>query len=122
MSRELAGEPFQPDRSVERAERHLQVRVELMEMPAQPLLAAASLVNEIVAVVDQQLQLAQHLLADAPALQLWLLQRGSRGGERVDPIGLAARAAAGGAAARSTAAAPAPTARSDRSVSARRHG
>ena len=55
---ELASDPVEPDRPVERAERHAQRRVELVQVPAQPLLAAAPLGDQVVAVVDQQLQLA----------------------------------------------------------------
>src|SRR6476620_255748 len=43
--------------AVESAQRHLVARVELVQMPAQPLLCAAPLVDEVVAVVDQQLEL-----------------------------------------------------------------
>ena len=50
---ELPIDPVEPDRPVERAERHLQRRVELVQMPAQPLLAAPPLVDEVVAVVEQ---------------------------------------------------------------------
>jgi hypothetical protein len=41
--------------AVEAPQRHLVGRVELMQMPTQPLLAAASLCHEILAMVDQQL-------------------------------------------------------------------
>ena len=79
-------------------------------MPAQPLLAAAPLLDEVVAMIDQQLQLAQHLLAGARPVEIRLLQRGSRDGERVDRDPTCRVSGRGGAAARSTWAAPAPAA------------
>ena len=108
---ELAAEPVEPDGPVERAERHLQLRVELVQVPAQPLLAAAPLADEVVAVVDEQLQLSQRLLAGARTVEPRLLQRGPGDRERVDRVRLAARAVRGAAAALSAEAAPAPAAR-----------
>jgi hypothetical protein len=61
--RELSAQAVEPDGAVECAERDMQAQVELVQVPAQPLLGATSLVNEIVAVVNQQLQLAQRLFA-----------------------------------------------------------
>jgi hypothetical protein len=55
-------ESVEPDAAVERAERHLQRRVELVQVPAQPLLAAPTLSDLVVAVIDEQLQLAQQRL------------------------------------------------------------
>ena len=54
---ERAAEPLQPDCAVERTERDLEGRVELVQVPAQPLLAATSFVDEVGAMGDQQLQL-----------------------------------------------------------------
>ena len=71
-----------------------QVRVELVQVPAQPLLAATPLGDEVVAVIDQQLQLAQRLLAGAWAVQPRLLQRRPGDRERVDRVRLAPRPAA----------------------------
>src|SRR6266851_2544794 len=90
---ELAAEPVEPDRAVERPERHRERWVELVQVPAQPLLAAAPLCDQVVAVVDDQLQLPQCLLAGARAVEPWLLQRGPRDRERVDRVRLAARPA-----------------------------
>ena len=110
---ELAAEPVEPDRTVERAKRHRECRVELVQVPAQPLLAAAPLGDQVVAVVDQQLQLPQRLLAGtrpvspAPAAQL--------GRPRARRSGPTCRAPGrGAAAAPSTVAAPAPAARPPR--------
>jgi len=61
-----------------------------VQVPAQPLLAATSLGDQVVAVVDQQLQLAQALLADSGTGKPRLLERGPGYGERSDPVGLAA--------------------------------
>ena len=63
-------------------------------MPAQPLLRAPSLVDDVVAVVDEQLQLPRRLLAGARTVELGLLQRSPGDGERVDRVGLAAATAA----------------------------
>jgi hypothetical protein len=49
----LPAEAVEPDGAIEGAELHPESRVELMEVPAQPLPAAAAFVDEIVAVVDQ---------------------------------------------------------------------
>lgn len=56
---ELSAEPLKPDAAVERAERDLLCRVELVQVPAQTLLSPSTLVDEIVAMVDQQLQLTR---------------------------------------------------------------
>ena len=56
-----AGKPpskaVQPEPAVEPAERYVQPRLELVQVPAQALLAAAPLGDQVVAVIDQQLQL-----------------------------------------------------------------
>jgi hypothetical protein len=90
---ELACEPVEPDHPVERAERHMQCRVELVQVPAQPLLRAAPFIDEIVAVVDQQLQLAQSLLTGARSVQPRLLECGAGDRQRVDRVRLPARPA-----------------------------
>jgi hypothetical protein len=59
------------------AERDVEAWVKLVQVPAQPLLAATSLVNEVVAVVNQQLQLAQRLFAGTGTVELGFLERGS---------------------------------------------
>jgi hypothetical protein len=91
---ELSGEPLEPERPVECPERHGECRVEFVQMPAQPLLAATPLGDEVVTVVDQQLQLMEHRLARTGTVQRRLLQRGPCNGERIDPIRLAPHAAA----------------------------
>ena len=60
-------------------------------MPAQPLLGAPPLVDQVVAMVDQQLQLAQRRLTWARTIQVRFPQGGPCDGERVDRIGLTAR-------------------------------
>ncbi len=62
-------------------------------MPAQPLLRPAALVDEIVAVVDQQLQLPVDLLVGPRPAQVRLAQRRACDRERVDRVRLAARPA-----------------------------
>ena len=66
-------------------------RVELMQMPTQPLLRPPPLVDEIIAMIDQQLQVTKRLLVRARATQPRLPQRGPGDGERVDRVRLAAR-------------------------------
>lgn len=63
-----------------------QLRVELVQVPAQPLLGAAVFVDEVVAVIDQELQLTQPLLTLARVVEPRLLQRCARDGEGVDRI------------------------------------
>ncbi len=91
---ELAVQPVEPDGAVECAGRGVQAWVELVQVPAQSLLAATSLVNEIVAVVDQQLQLAQRLFARTGTVKLAFLQPGSGDRECVDRVRLPACPAA----------------------------
>ena len=62
-------------------------------MPAQPLLRPPPLVDEIVAVVDQQLQITKDLLVRARPAQVRLAQRRPCDRERVDRVRLAARPA-----------------------------
>jgi hypothetical protein len=64
-----------------------------MEMPAQPLLGAAALVDQIVAVIDQQLELPVDPLVRPGPAQARLPERGTGDRERVDRVRLAARAA-----------------------------
>ena len=115
----LAAEPVEPDGAVERPQRHRAGRVELVQVPAQPLLAATTLGDQVVAVIDQQLQLAQRLLARrvgrpaaAPAAPPWR-PRARRSSQTCRASGRA------GAAAPSTSAAPAPAARPAQSASVR---
>jgi hypothetical protein len=51
-------EPFEPDATVKRSERDRERRLEVVQVPAQPLLRAPALVDEIVAMIDHELQLA----------------------------------------------------------------
>jgi cold shock protein len=64
-----------------------------MQMPAQALLRAPARVDEVVAVVDQQLQLAVDPLVRPRPAQVRLTERRTRDRQRVDRVGLAARAA-----------------------------
>jgi hypothetical protein len=90
---ELTAEPLQPDRSVECAQRDPQRRVELVQVPTQPLLRTTSLADEIVAMVDQQLQLAQPSLFGPWRVEPRLAQSSPSDGERVDQIRLASHPA-----------------------------
>jgi hypothetical protein len=57
-------------------------------MPAQPLLRAPPLVNETVAMSDQQLQLPVDALTLPRPAQAWLSQRRTCDRERIDRVGL----------------------------------
>ena len=70
-----------------------QFRVEVVQVPAQPLLSPPSLVDQVVAVIDQQLQLAQPLLTRRADGRAAARAAPPCDGERVDRVGLAARAA-----------------------------
>ena len=72
--------------AVERTGRDREHRVELVQVPAQPLLSAAPLVDEIVTMDDQQLQLAQAPFTGPGSVETRLAQRGSGSGERVDRV------------------------------------
>lgn len=72
---QLSAEPVEPDRTVERSERDVQGRIEFVQMPAQPLLRTAALVDEVVAMIDEEFQLAQRLLVLARPFEPRLLER-----------------------------------------------
>src|SRR2546430_16913797 len=69
---QLPADTVEPERTVERTKRDRDRRIELVQMPAQPLLAAAPLRHNVVTVGNQQLQLPQRLLAGAWPDQLSL--------------------------------------------------
>src|SRR3954447_8459255 len=90
----LAGEPtadsLQMRVAREHPQRHLEGRVELVQVPAQPLVHAPTLVDDRVAMVDQQLQLPERLLVSAWPCQPRLAQRSAGDRERVDRVRLPA--------------------------------
>jgi hypothetical protein len=88
------GNTVEPDGAVERARRDRQLRVEVVEVPAQPLLRASALVDEVVAMIDEQLQLSHRWLTWPRMIEPGLAQRRSGDRERVDRVRLSARAAA----------------------------
>src|SRR4051812_33688318 len=92
-SGEPAADAIEMCRTVESFRRHGEGRVELVQMPTQPLLRPPPLVDEIIAVIDQQLQLAKRLLIGPRATQARLRERSSGDSERVDRIRLATRSA-----------------------------
>jgi hypothetical protein len=69
--REPAADAVEVTRSVESAQGDDQGRVELVQVPAQPLLGSPPLVGEIVSMVDKQLDLAVHPLARLGPRQVW---------------------------------------------------
>ena len=87
-------------------------------MPTQPLLRPPSLVDEIVAVIDEQLELPVDGFVGPRAAQIGLSQRRPRDRERVDRVRLAARPAARVAQAPSASAAPAPAPHRSRAAAA----
>jgi hypothetical protein len=86
-----AGHAVEPDGAVERARRDRERRVELVQLPAQPLLGAPPLVDQVVAMIDEQLLLAQRRLTRPRPIQLRLAQGRPGDRERVDRVGLTAR-------------------------------
>jgi hypothetical protein len=72
----------------------VQGRIEFVQVPAQPLLRPAPLVDEVVAMIDEQFQLVQRLLVLARPFESRLLEGGARDRERVDRVRLPARPAA----------------------------
>jgi hypothetical protein len=80
-------------RPIEMARGNGEGGIELMQVPTQTLLRTAALVDEIIAVVNQQLQLPKRLLIRPWPAQARLAQRGPGDGERIDRIGLAAGSA-----------------------------
>ena len=74
---------------VEPLREHDEGRVKLVQMPAQPLLDPAALVDEILAVIDQQLQLSVGLLVRTRPVSSGSRSADPRDGERVDRVRLA---------------------------------
>jgi hypothetical protein len=97
----------------------VQGRIEFVQVPAQPLLRPAPLVDEVVAMIDEQFQLVQRLLVLARPFESRLLEGGARDRERVDRVRPSRASGRVGAAARSVAAAPARAARLHEALSAR---
>jgi hypothetical protein len=64
-----------------------------MQVPAQPLLGAPPLVDEIVTVIDEQLQITEDCFFGPRPTQIRLSEGGPRDRERVDRVRLAARSA-----------------------------
>jgi hypothetical protein len=90
---EPTADPLQVRRAAQHPQRHDEGGVERVQVPTQPLLHPATRVDEIVAMVNQQLQITKDLLIEPWAAQLRLPQRRSRDRQSVDRIGLAPRAA-----------------------------
>ena len=82
-----AADAIKMHRSVEALRGDDQGRVELVQMPAQPLLDSPSFVDEIIAMVDQQLQVPKQLLARARTTQARLSQGRSGDREGIDRVG-----------------------------------
>ncbi len=79
-----AADAFEVTRPVESPQRDDQGRVELVQVPAQPLLCPPALVDEMVAMVNQQLDLAMDMLTWLRPRQVRLAQRRPGDRERVD--------------------------------------
>src|SRR6185503_10181448 len=93
----LAGKPtrdaFEVRGAAKHPQRHLVGRVELKEMPTQTLLRASALIDEIVAVTDQQLDLPVDALVRTRSREARLADRGPGDRQGVDRVRLAAGAA-----------------------------
>jgi len=89
---EPAARALEVERPVEPSQRHLEGRVELMQVPTQPLLGSAPFVDDVIPMVDQQLQITKDSLLRTRATQVGLPQGCPRDSERVDRVRLAARA------------------------------
>ena len=84
-----ARDPLQVQGAGEHPQRHLVGRVELVQVPAQPLMDASALVDDRVAVIDEQLRLAVRLLVRPRPTEFRFADRCPRNGERVDRVRLA---------------------------------
>ena len=60
-------------------------------MPTQPLLGSSPLINEIIAMINKQLDLAVHPLTRLRPRQVRVAQRRPRHRKRIDRVRLAAR-------------------------------
>jgi hypothetical protein len=86
----LASDALEVTRAVESAQRDDQGRVELVQVPAQPLLRSPPLVDEIITMINQRLDLAVHPLTRLRPRQVRFAQRRPRDRERVDRVRLPA--------------------------------
>ena len=83
---QTAGHTVEPDGTVERAGRDRERGVEVVQLPAQPLLGASPLVDQVVAMIDEQLQLAQRVLARPRMIEVRFAQGCPGHRERVDRV------------------------------------
>jgi hypothetical protein len=86
-----AADALELTRTVESAQRNDQGRIELVQVPAQPLLGSPPLVDAIVTMMNQQLELTVHQLLGLRPWQIRLAQRRPGDRERVDRVRFAAR-------------------------------
>jgi hypothetical protein len=86
LSRQPAAHAFQVRRSAEHPRRYDKRRVERVQVPAQPLLRPPTRVDQIVAMVNKQLQIATDLLVEPRPAQIRFPHCGSRDRERVDRV------------------------------------
>lgn len=89
--REPASDPLEMRGAAEHPQRHLVGRIELVQMPTQPLLIAAALLDEVVAVIDQQLDLSIDAFIGPRPAQLRLADGGAGDRKRVDRVRLTTR-------------------------------
>jgi hypothetical protein len=87
---EPASYTFQMRGAAEHPQRHCERRIKRVQVPTQPLLGSPPPVDEIVAMVNQKLDLAVDPLVRPRPAQVRLAQRRPRDRERVDRVGLAA--------------------------------
>ena len=86
-----AAEAFQVGGAAEHPQWQDVGRVELVQVPAKPLLGSSALVDKVVAMIDKQLHLPIALLVRSRPAQVRLPQRRTRDRERVNRVGLPAR-------------------------------
>src|SRR5262245_39320249 len=93
LSGEPAADALEIRLASEHPQRHREGRVELMQVPAQPLMRTSALVDDRVSVIDQQFQLTKRLLVRTRSAQPRLAQSGTRDRERIDRVRLPAASA-----------------------------
>ena len=92
---ELAGDPVKPDHAVQAAGGQLQLGPEVVQVPAQALLVFGACLDEVLAVIEQELQLQRRLSRWAAGrVSGPSRKRGAGDSKGIDRVGLAASALA----------------------------
>src|SRR5216683_7050092 len=88
-----AADALEVARTVESPQRDDKRRIELVQMPAQPLLGSPPLVDEIITMINQQLELAVYPFTWLGPRQVRLAQRRPGNSERINRVRLPAHPA-----------------------------